>query len=90
MHHFEIDATGVAGLAFWLGGEGMNENRLLKTGIIGSVIVALCCVTPVLVLLFGVLGLSALVDGLDFVLLPALAVFLAITGYALWKRRSVR
>jgi mercuric ion transport protein len=86
MHHFEIDATGVAGLAFRLGREGMNENRLLKTGIIGSVIVALCCVTPVLVLLFGVLGLSALVGGLDFVLLPALAVFLAITGYALWKR----
>ncbi len=64
----------------------MNDNRLLKTGIIGSVIVALCCVTPVLVVLLGALGLSAAVGWLDFVLLPALAVFLAITGYALWKR----
>ena len=68
----------------------MNDDKLLKTGIIGSVIIALCCVTPVLVVLFGVLGLSAAVGWLDFVLLPGLAVFLAITGYALWKRRRVR
>jgi mercuric ion transport protein len=68
----------------------MNNNRLLKTGIIGSVIAAICCVTPVLVLLFGVLGLSAAVGWLDFVLLPALAVFLAITGYALWKRNRTQ
>ena len=65
----------------------MNDKRLLKTGIIGSIIVALCCVTPILVVLFGAVGLSAAVGYLDYVLLPALAVFLAITGYALWKRR---
>ncbi|MHA1528492.1 MAG: mercury resistance system transport protein MerF [Alphaproteobacteria bacterium] len=64
----------------------MNEKRLLRTGVIGSIIVALCCVTPILVVLFGVVGLSAAVGYLDFVLLPALAVFLSITGYALWKR----
>jgi mercuric ion transport protein len=64
----------------------MNDRRLLKTGIIGSVVMALCCVTPILVVLFGVVGLSAAVGYLDLVLLPALAVFLAITGYALWKR----
>jgi mercuric ion transport protein len=64
----------------------VNNNRLLKTGIIGSALVALCCFTPALVLLFGALGLSAAVGWLDLVLLPALAIFLAITGYALWKR----
>jgi mercuric ion transport protein len=64
----------------------MNDNRLLKTGIIGSVIAALCCFTPVLVVLLGALGLSAALGWLDFVLLPALAGFLALTGYALWKR----
>ncbi len=64
----------------------MNDQRLLKTGIIGSIVMALCCMTPILVVLFGVVGLSAAVGYLDFVLLPALAVFLAITGYALWKR----
>ena len=64
----------------------MDNSRLLKTGIIGSIIAALCCFTPVLVVLLGALGLSAALGWLDFILLPALAVFLAITGYALWKR----
>ncbi len=64
----------------------MDNNRLLKTGIIGSIVMALCCVTPILVVLFGVVGLSAAVGYLDYVLFPALAVFLSITGYALWKR----
>ncbi|MCH8168330.1 MAG: mercury resistance system transport protein MerF [Proteobacteria bacterium] len=64
----------------------MDDKRLLKTGIIGSAVMALCCVTPILVVLFGAVGLSALIGYLDFVLLPALAIFLAITGYALWKR----
>ena len=65
----------------------MDDGRLLKTGIIGSVVVALCCFTPILVVLLGAVGLSAALGWLDFVLLPALALFLAITGYALWKRR---
>ena len=64
----------------------MNDRTLLRTGIIGTVIVALCCFTPVLVILFGVVGLSAAVGYLDLVLFPALAIFLAITGYALWRR----
>lgn len=65
----------------------MNRNRLLKAGIAGSVAFGIFCFTPVLVVLFGVLGLSAAVGWLDFVLFPGLAAFLMITGYALWKRR---
>ncbi|MBT5049305.1 MAG: mercury resistance system transport protein MerF [Rhodospirillaceae bacterium] len=67
----------------------MKPNTLLKTGIIGTVIAVICCTTPVLVILFGAVGLSAMVGWLDFVLLPALALFLFITGYALWKRRRL-
>lgn len=63
----------------------MND-RLLKTGIVGTVIAALCCFTPVLVVLFGVVGLSAVVGYLDYVLLPALAVFVLITIYAVIRR----
>lgn len=65
----------------------MTNSTLLKTGIIGSVVAALCCFTPVLVILLGAVGLSAWLGWLDVVLLPALAIFLFITGYALWKRR---
>lgn len=64
----------------------MNEKTLLKVGITGTIIAAICCFTPALVILLGVLGLSSLVGMLDIVLLPALAIFLVITGYALWKR----
>ncbi|KKL74851.1 hypothetical protein LCGC14_2060770 [marine sediment metagenome] len=63
---------------------------LLRFGILGTVIVALCCFTPVLVLLLGALGLSAALGWLDYVLLPALAVFVGITLYALWKRRTLQ
>ena len=62
------------------------KERLLKVGVIGTIVAAICCFTPILVVLFGAVGLSAVVGYLDIVLLPALAVFLVITGYALWKR----
>ena len=64
----------------------MNDKSLLKVGVIGTVIVALCCFTPVLVILFGIVGLSALVGYLDYVLFPALAVFVLITIYAVIRR----
>jgi len=68
----------------------MNDKTWLKTGIIGSVIAALCCFTPILVILFGVVGLSALVGYLDYVLFPALGLFILITLYALWRRKTGR
>ena len=66
----------------------MNDKSLLKVGVIGTVIAALCCFTPMLVVLFGVVGLSAVVDYLDVVLLPTLGVFVLITLYALWRERT--
>mgnify|MGYP001825828834 CR=1 FL=1 len=68
----------------------MTNPTLLKVGIIGSVVAAVCCFTPVLVVLLGALGLSALVGVLDYVLLPVLVIFIAITGYALWKRKTMQ
>ena len=64
-----------------------SDRRLLTTGIIGTVIAALCCFTPVLAALFGILGLSAVLGWLDFVLLPALAFFIGLTIYAVWRRQ---
>ncbi|NJO36617.1 MAG: mercury resistance system transport protein MerF [Rhizobiales bacterium] len=66
----------------------METNKLLLTGVIGTILAVLCCFTPLLVILLGAVGLSAWVGGLDLVLLPALVIFIAITGYALWKRQS--
>ena len=65
----------------------MSNNKLLAAGVIGSVIAALCCFTPFLVVLLGAVGLSALVGVLEYVLLPALFLFIGITIYAV-RRRS--
>lgn len=64
----------------------MKTSTLLKTGIIGTGIAALCCFTPVLVILFGAVGLAAWVGYLDSVLLPALIFFLALMVYAFLKQ----
>jgi len=65
----------------------MTDKGILTTGVVGAIIAALCCFTPVLVILFGVVGLSAVVGYLDYVLLPALAFFVLLTLYALWRRK---
>ncbi len=66
--------------------EDKSSNALLKTGFIGTIIVALCCFTPILVILFGAVGLAALVGDLDIVLFPALGLFILLTIYALWRK----
>lgn len=65
----------------------MKDTTIIKTGVAGSVVVALCCFTPVLVVLLGTIGLSAWLGWLDYVLFPALALFLGIAGYGIWRRR---
>ncbi|MBL6958671.1 MAG: mercury resistance system transport protein MerF [Rhodospirillales bacterium] len=65
----------------------MNKDPVLKTGIIGVVLTGLCCFTPLLVLTFSALGVSAWLGFADYVLLPALGIFSALTVYALLKRK---
>ncbi len=69
----------------------MNERKLVWTGGIGTVVTAICCFTPVLVILLGILGLSAWLGWIDYVVFPTLAVFLGILGYGLflYRRRRV-
>lgn len=66
----------------------MNDLTLVKTGIIGAVIAAVCCATPVLVILLGAIGLSALTGYLDYVLLPALAICIGLIGYGVYRQRQ--
>lgn len=63
------------------------KDKLLLTGVIGTLVAALCCFTPVLVVLLGAVGLSAVIGVLDYVLLPALFIFAALTVYALVRNR---
>ena len=68
----------------------VEDRNLLRIGIVGGVIAALCCFTPLLVGLLAAVGLSAAVGYLDYVLLPALALFVGITVYAVMRRRRAR
>ncbi len=69
----------------------MNKNK--KTFIVslaGTIIVAICCFTPLLVVVMGVIGLSIIVPYLDYLLLPALGLFIIITivAFMKWKKSS--
>jgi len=64
-----------------------RKNGLLKTGLIGAGVTAVCCFTPVLVIGLGAVGVVGAAAWLDYLLLPMLAVFLGMTGYALWLRQ---
>lgn len=60
----------------------MKTSTLLKTGTVGVIVSALCCFTPVLVPIFGAVGLAAWVGYLDYVLMPALLIFAGLIVYA--------
>ena len=66
----------------------MTNRNLLRLGIVGTVVAALCCATPLLAILLGAVGLPALVGRLDAVPLPAMALFLGTTVWALIRRHG--
>jgi len=66
----------------------MKNQSLIKSGIIGTVLMVVCCFTPFLVLVLGAVGLSAWLGWLDYVLLPMLAVSVGVLAYGLYQRRQ--
>ncbi len=64
----------------------MNDRQLLRTGLIGSAVAAVCCFTPLLVLIVAGVGLSAIIGWLDYGLFPALFASLGLTAFALHLR----
>lgn len=65
----------------------MENRTLLKLGLTGSIVTAICCFTPTLAWLLAVSGLAAWLAWLDYVLLPLLVVFLGLTAFAFWRAR---
>lgn len=64
----------------------MKRDKTLITGVVGTIIALICCTTPVLVILLGTVGLGALTGYLDYVLIPALVLFILITFFSYRKR----
>ncbi|MCZ6628878.1 MAG: mercury resistance system transport protein MerF [SAR324 cluster bacterium] len=57
----------------------------MKFGAWGTVIAALYCFTLILMVALPAIGVGMLVAYLDWVLFPALAAFLALLGYGLYR-----
>ena len=64
----------------------MRKETKLKTGIIGSVVAAICCFTPFLVVVLGAVGQSAWLGWLDYVLFPMLFASMGLVAHALYLR----
>lgn len=63
-----------------------QSGKMLKTGIAGSLIAALCCFTPLLVFALAGVGLSGLIGGIDYVVFPVMFASLGIIALALYIR----
>jgi mercuric ion transport protein len=66
----------------------MDPNtKLIGTGVAGAVVSLLCCLTPVLVVLLGALGLTAWIAKLDYVLIPLFVASIGLVIFAFIRRR---
>ena len=68
----------------------MKNSTVLGTGICGAAVAAVCCFTPLLVVLLATLGLSAWLGWIDYVLWPAMIGFSGIAVYAVVRRGEER
>ncbi len=59
------------------------------TTIVGTILVALCCFTPLLVITLATIGFSVLTPYLDYILFPALALLVALSywSYLEYKKK---
>ena len=74
---------------FFQAGEELKENKLLRASLAGAVVTAVCCFTPVLVILMGAAGLAAWTGKLDMILFPLLGVFLVVAAFAYFRKERV-
>ena len=66
----------------------MPGSQIFRVGIIGTIVTAVCCFTPVLPFILGAIGISRFVGYLDMVLMPLLAIFAGIAIFGFLKQRS--
>jgi mercuric ion transport protein len=65
----------------------VQDRTLITTGAIGAVVAAICCMTPLLVVVLGAVGLTAWLAKADYVLILALIMCLALIALGLYRRR---
>lgn len=66
----------------------MNDRALIRTGVVGAIVAAICCATPILAVLLPVLGLGAWLAGADLVAFGVLAGSLGLVAWGFYLRRA--
>lgn len=66
----------------------MDDRKRLWIGGVGAVVTALCCFTPILVVLLTAIGIGGLNAYLDAVLLPLLLGFLFLSVFSVVSQRQ--
>ncbi|MGC1694771.1 MAG: mercury resistance system transport protein MerF [Pseudolabrys sp.] len=65
----------------------MRDRTLITTGVVGGLIAAICCATPLLAIVFGAIGFTAWLAKTDYIVMPALIICLALVGFGLYRSR---
>ena len=65
----------------------MRDRTLIATGAVGGLLAAICCATPLLVVVLGAVGLTGWLAKADYVVMPALIVCLGLIGFGVFRRR---
>ena len=66
----------------------MRDRTIVTTGIVGALVAAICCATPLLAVIFGAVGLTAWLAKADYVLIPALILCVGLIAFGLYRRQS--
>jgi mercuric ion transport protein len=61
---------------------------LITTGVVGALVAAVCCATPLLAVLFSAVGLTAWLAKAEYVVIPALILCLGLIALGLYRRRA--
>ena len=64
----------------------MRDRTLLTTGVVGAVVAAVCCATPLLAVVFGPIGLTGWLTKADYVVIPALILSLELIGLDVYRK----
>jgi mercuric ion transport protein len=64
----------------------MRDGTLIATGGFDAGLAALCCMTPLLGIVLGAIGLTGWLAKADYMLIPAVVLFLALLVFGLCRR----
>jgi len=65
----------------------MRDRSFITAGVVGSLVAAVCCATPLLAIVFGALGLTAWLAKADYVLILVLILSLGLIGFGLYREQ---